>query len=350
MILKPAVTAGRFLKKFDLVKKKSLLVIILASIFLLLIMGGFFWWRINGDFVNSTSKEKIYFTVNKGDGLSKIALGLKEKGLINDTVYFRLIVYLSGYAGKLKAGGYYLSSLMSAGDIIQTLTKGSNDQWLTIVEGLRQEEIAQNLMKNGFVIDINKWNSEINTGELEGKLFPDSYLFPVNATQGAILSIINKNFKKKVEVGLHGEINKNSLNLNQVLILASIIEREARHDEDRAVVAGILLKRLENGWPLQVDAVLQYAVGTQKCQGKTECDWWPKNLGKQDLQFKSPFNTYLYKGLPPWPISNPGLSSIKAVLNPVQTDYWYYISDQAGNMHYAKTDVEHSKNINKYLR
>lgn len=331
-------------------KKKALLIITLASIFFLLIMGGFFWWKINSDLVNPTNKEKIFFPINKGDSLNKISSGLKEKGLINDPVYFRLLAFITGYARELKAGGYYLSPSMSAKDIMQLLTKGSNDQWVTIIEGLRQEEIVQILIENGFSIDVKKWENEVNYGELEGKLFPDSYLVPVNATQGAILLIINKNFKKKVETDLNTEIKKNSLNLNQIIVLASIVEREAREDKDRGIVAGILLKRMQNDWPLQVDAALQYAIGTKKCQNKTECDWWPKNLSKQDLQFKSPFNTYLYKGLPPWPISNPGLSSIKAVLNPVKTDYWYYISDNNGIMHYAKTDVEHAQNINKYLR
>lgn len=137
----------------------------------------------------------------------------------------------------------------------------------------------------------------------------------------------------------------------EVLILASIVEREVKFNNDRPIVAGILLKRLEKNWPLQADATVQYAIASAKCKGKSaKCgNWWPKNLTREDLKIKSPYNTYLYPGLPPGPICNPGLAAIEAVLNPVGSEYWFYLSDEEGKMHYAKTAEEHEENISKYL-
>jgi UPF0755 protein len=131
-----------------------------------------------------------------------------------------------------------------------------------------------------------------------------------------------------------------------VITLASIIEREGQTNEDRPVIAGILMNRLEAGWPLQADATLQYALGYQS-KDKT---WWKKTLYDEDKKINSPYNTYANPGLPPGPISNPGLASIQAAIYPKKTDYWYYLHDPAGGVHYAITLEEHNANIAKFLR
>jgi len=135
--------------------------------------------------------------------------------------------------------------------------------------------------------------------------------------------------------------NNSGFSFDQAIILASLIERETKTDEERPVVAGILIKRLNSGWPLQIDASVQYAVGSEK-------EWWPV-LTLDDLSVKSGYNTYMNQGLPPTPIASPGLSSIKAAFNPEESDYWYYIHDTKGQIHYAKTLEEHNANIAKYL-
>jgi UPF0755 protein len=129
------------------------------------------------------------------------------------------------------------------------------------------------------------------------------------------------------------------------MVLASIVEREGRTDEDRPVIAGILLKRLNSDWPLQADATLQYALGYQAF----EKSWWKKALTVEDKKIRSPYNTYLNAGLPPAPISNPGLSSIRAVVYPTVSPYWYYLHDPQGRVHYATTLEEHEQNIASYL-
>jgi len=131
--------------------------------------------------------------------------------------------------------------------------------------------------------------------------------------------------------------------------IASLVERETRSEAERPVVAGILLKRLKAGWPLQVDAAVQYAVAGVNCSRfDPACQWWP-SLTKEDLMINSPFNTYKFKGLPPAPIANPGLSSLEAAFSPEESDYWFYLHDGQGQIHYAKTLAEHQENIQKYL-
>ena len=133
------------------------------------------------------------------------------------------------------------------------------------------------------------------------------------------------------------------------MTLASIIERETKGADERPVVAGILLKRLNAGWPLQVDASVQYAVSSSNCRGRIlDCEWWPI-LTRSDLDIDSRYNTYKYAILPPGPIANPGLTSLQAAVYPQSSDYWYYIHDDKGIIHYAKTHEEHNENVARYL-
>ena len=179
-----------------------------------------------------------------------------------------------------------------------------------------------------------------------GYMFPDTYLIPQDATAGAIISIFTGAFDKKVTADMRADIRSAGMTLESVVILASIVEREGLTDEDRPVIAGILLNRLEIGWPLQADATLQYALGYQ-AQEKT---WWKKVLTDDDKKVKSPYNTYTNPGLPPGPISNPGIASIRAVIYPKKTEYMYYLHDPTGAVHYAKTLEEHNANVARYLR
>ncbi len=313
---------------------------------------GFFLW-LNASLkpVDNSQKEKITFVIDKGESVSAIIGRLYEQKLIKNRISFKIWVLVSGISKKIKAGSYYLSSSMSGQEVAGSLTKGVNDRWVTIIEGLRSEQIGELLIKKGFAVDPKLWVEKMKISRLEGQLFPDSYLFPTGAGQDKILEIINKNFQKKVTDGLKEQLQGSNLKLEEVLTLASIIEREASKDDDRKIVAGILLKRLENNWPLQVDASVQYAVSSKKCSIlNSPCDWWPKSLTQSDLKIKSPYNTYLYTGLPPSPICNPSLSSITAVLSPEDSLFWYYISGSDGVMHYAKTHDEHIQNVQKFLK
>ena len=161
---------------------------------------------------------------------------------------------------------------------------------------------------------------------MEGYLFPDTYLFLPGAETEQIIGTMRDNFKKKA-----GDIAQD------IVIMASLIEKEVPASDDRRIVSGILWKRLEIGMPLQVDAVFPYITGKRE-------------VLLDDLKINSPYNTYLYKGLPPGPIANPGLDAIEAARNPKETPYLYYISGKDGKTHFAKTYEEHLKNKEKYLR
>ena len=164
------------------------------------------------------------------------------------------------------------------------------------------------------------------TAGLEGYLFPDTYLFLPGAETEQIIGTMRDNFQKKA-----GDVGQDTV------IMASLIEKEVPDSDDRKIVSGILWKRLEIGMPLQVDAVFPYITGRQK-------------VLSDDLKIDSLYNTYFYKGLPPGPISNPGLDAIEAARNPKESPYLYYLSGRDGKTHFAKTFAEHLKNKEKYLK
>jgi len=318
------------LKKFNL---SIILILAVAAIV------GFFWWRsvlLPVDPNNTTSQT---FIVKKGENLSSTSIRLQEADLVRSSLAFKILVLSKGMSDKIQAGSFVLNPSLTGQQIAEALTHGTADIWLTFPEGWRSQEYGQRLTANLTEFDYQDWL--VLTKDLEGQLFPDTYLLPKQATAGAVISFLTNNFEKKFS-GEFQKAKNNDLTENQVLTIASLVEREARHDEDRAVVAGIIIKRLENDWPLQIDASVQYLAGDQN-------DWWPI-VTKQELNIDSPYNTYKYKGLPPGPICNPGLSSIRAVLYPTTTDYWFYLSDNQGKMHYARTIEGHNDNISRYLR
>jgi len=309
------------LKKF-----KSLFHSFLVFLVVVTAAGFWFHWAVQPRAGQAAIK---IFVIRQGEATDSIVKRLYQEGFIRHPWAFKLLLYKEGIRGKIQAGDFYLSPNMSALEIAHTLTHGTLDRWVTLIEGWRSEEMAAEL---GLAASEFKKH--------EGFLFPDTYLIPKDASSAAVIKILKNNFNKKI-AAVSPKLQETGLTLKQAIILASIVEREARLDEDRPIVAGILLKRWQNNWPLQVDATVQYALGR-------EGNWWPK-VNKEDLKVPSPYNTYLYSGLPPGPICNPGLSAIKAVINPQETDYWFYLSDSQGKMHYAKTNEEHNQNILQYL-
>jgi UPF0755 protein len=295
------------------------------------------WFYIN---VQPVSDNKTFsnFVIIKGASASQIGNKLASAGLIKNALAFKIYVQFTGQSGKLQSGEFRLSPSYSLFQNVSALFNGPIELWVTIPEGLRREEVAAK-----FTAALGK--DTVFTGEFlqaskgeEGYLFPDTYLFPTEASASAIVNKMTDIFTTKTQ----GLVPKGSnLSFSGSVILASLIERETKTDAERPVVAGILLNRINAGMPLQVDASVQYTVGTSK-------DWWPI-LTLADLKTDSRYNTYKYQGLPPAPIANPGLSSLKAAFAPTENDYWYYIHDSKGQIHYAKTLTEHNANIAKYL-
>lgn len=290
---------------------------------------------------NDTAEQQ--FVIPKGQSIIKIGERLQEAGLIKNVLAFRLIVKKDNLSNKIQAGSFKINKAMTLSEIAQTLTTGTQDSWVTLQEGWRNEEIAESIARQNFSQFDKDEFIKLAKGS-EGKLFPDTYLVPLQITAEQFYSLLTNTYERKV-AALDLTDNPQNLTANQVLILASLVEREGRGVQDMRNVAGILMNRLEINMALQVDATLQYANGYDQTQ-KT---WWKEPLAK-DKETISPYNTYLNAGLPPTPICNPGLDAIQAVLNPVPSDNLYYLHDSTGLGHYAKDYDEHLANINKYLR
>lgn len=294
--------------------------------------------------VSSQTAESSRFVINKGQSVSAIAKNLQAEGLIKNEFVFRFVVKKLGLQSKIQAGSFELSPDMNPSEIARKLTTGTVDLWITIPEGWRREEIASSLARQGLESLDEEEFLRLTQG-LEGKLFPDTYLVPRQITAQAMVNLLTQTFEKKIVIGLTQEISSSKYDLDQALIMASLVEREALGYDQMLHVAGILWRRIEIGMPLQVDATLQYAKGYDQIQKS----WWTTPLSV-DKQIDSPFNTYQNPGLPPAPIANPGLNAIKASLSPLVVDDLFYIHDSSGTMHYAKTLEGHNANINKYLR
>ena len=265
----------------------------------------------------------VEFEIEKGESVKSIASRLKSTQLIRSPLVFRLIVRQNKLT--VQAGVYQLSPSLTPSVLAQTLTKGlAVDQKITIPEGYRSEQIAETAglpLKEFFLAAKG----------LEGQLFPDTYFVKEDVAPVELVKIMHDNFVKK-----GGEIDKNTL------ILASLVERETKGDAEKPIVAGILKKRLAEGWNLELDATVQYFLGKPG-------NWWP-NTKLLDRKLASPYNTYLHGGLPPAPIGNPGLASINAVRNAENSPYYFYLHDKSGQIHYGATSADHNQNIAKYIR
>ena len=319
--------------------KKRYIIFFLILIFAL---SSYLFYREGALPFNKNDKTTKIFVIAKGESLNNIINNLAKEDLIRSKVVFRFIVEQLGVAKSIQAGDFRLSPSMTAFQIANALTHGTLDVWVTLIEGTRKEEMAQVI---GRELDI----PEVEFIKLasEGYLFPDTYLIQKDATAGSVILILENNYNQKFTPELKAKAAKKGLSEKDVITLASIVEKEAKHEKDKKTVASILLKRLDNDWPLQVDATIQYALGYQA----SDKSWWKKVLSFDDLEIASPYNSYKNKGLPPAPISNPGLVSIEAVVNAdASTPYWFYLSDQQGNMHYARTGEEHAANVRKYLQ
>jgi UPF0755 protein len=291
----------------------------------------------------SGSKEEI--VIEPGQTVRGIASELEEAGLIRSANLFVGYVTLKGIASELEAGRYEIPPSLSMLQVIELLRHGSFDIRLTFLEGWRREEYSEYALQN-LPVDTEEFDGSF-LGEsegLEGYLFPDTYLVAQSIIAKDLVDTLRNNFEKKyAEVAEAVEVR--GFNREEVVVLASLVEREAREPGERAVIAGIFLKRLELGMPLGICATVQYVLGYQE----EENSWWKGTITTEDTKVESPYNTYINTGLPPGPICNPGLDALKAVADPQASEYLYYLHDEDGNIHYAKTLDEHNQNVATYL-
>lgn len=301
------------------------------------------------------------FVVKPGSGAKQIAAELEAQNLVSSSLLFRTYLYLTDREAHLQAGTYDLSAAMPMRDIAAALVSGrvlSNEVRLTVIEGWDLRDITAALEK----LEILKANEFYRVaGEppdrdsLEGYLFPDTYFIAKNASAETVVKKMQDNFNRKVDESLRKEIERQKRSLRDVITLASIVEREvgrnvkrgtrlseeelARVSEERRIVAGIFLNRLEENMALESDATVAYITGSDSNRATLE-----------ETKINSPYNTYRSRGLPPGPIANPSLDSIRAAVNPLETNYFFFVTDEEGVAHFARTLEEHKANRAKYLK
>jgi len=293
--------------------------------------------------VASEKKELTRFVIPKGQSVMHVADRLVEEKLIKNSRIFQLYYRFNEDKYNIQAGSFELSQSMSLTEILDVLSDGTDDLWITFPEGIRREEIASSLSE----YDLTSFDEDeflLQTVGMEGKLFPDTYLVPKEITTQTLISLMSNTFDKKIAL-FADDIEQSDYSVDELIVIASLLEREAKGLEQMKMVAGVIYKRLEMGMPLQVDATLQYAKGYNELTGS----WWSTPLAV-DKELDSRYNTYLNPGLPPAPICNPGFEALEAAVNPVFSDYLYYIHDSTGQIHFGKTLQEHNQNINNYLR
>ncbi len=318
--------------------RSKLIVWILVLFGLGLFIWNFYSSQANAP-VDQNGKDQI-FTVTAGESVSEIASQLASQKIIRSSDAFKSDLKAKGADSSVQAGDFTVSAAKSTDQIAQIFADGPAGKWVTLIEGWRDEEMADKLSQE---IGIN--SSDFIKNAKEGYMFPDTYLFKPTTTLNDVISKLEENFNKKYDQTLQNQVKSVGLTPDQGVILASIVEREARSDTARQMVASILLKRFKIGMVLNVDASVQYALGYQKSQNS----WWKKALSLEDLKIDSPYNTYVHAGLPPGPISNPSLSSLQAVAKAdPNTPYLYYYDDSEGVAHYAKTLDEQNANVVNY--
>jgi len=317
----------------------AVLLLLAAVVF----VGGVFWWK-DATGAPSTPPPEERFLITRGASAQQIANNLENAGIIKSALSFKLYTQSHGVASSIPPGQFVFSGSQDLAGVVETLLKGPTELWTTVPEGLRREQVPELFIAS---LGLTEEEAAVFREEFldesrgrEGYLFPDTYLFPPDTSGARVATVMQQTFDQRFP----GATDK-------VVILASLIERESRKDSERPTVAGILQKRLDAGWALNVDATVQYAIATENCGLNVEnCDnWWP-TISRADYEHESPYNTYQFSGLPPTPIANPGLSSLEAAASPETSPYWYYIHDAGGTIHYAETLEEHNGNVAQYLR
>lgn len=315
------------------IEKKHYPVILSVVLGLFLIIFYFSFFKAPQNF-----RTGIVVEIPDGSTLRSAGDILEKEGIIVSSDLFSITSTIF-FGGKVIAGGYFFEEKIPLLSVVFRLKRGDYGvifPRLILKEGITLKEMAKECAR--IFVDCKEGEFlELAKGK-EGYLFPDTYFFPPNATAADVVKTIEKNFDKKIKM-LESDIEKFGEPIISVIIMASVIEGEAREDYDRRVVAGILWKRIKIGMLLQVDAPFKYLKG----KGSSE-------LSKNDLKIDSPYNTYIYKGLPPTAINNPGLLSIKAAISPIETDYLFYLTDSEGVFHYARTHDEHVLNKARYLK
>ncbi len=294
--------------------------------------------------VNAAAGGSVVVVIPPGMTTQAIGELLYGKGLLRSVALFRAVVSLERAGGKLQAGEYVFSKAMTAREIIGKLTRGETGyRQFTIPEGYTIDQIAA-LLESQNIVPAAKFKAYaagaapydyINPAanvkyKSEGFLFPDTYRISPGASEEQIVKMMAAQFDRQFTPAMRKRAAELGLSMRQVIILASLVEKEAQLAKERPVIAGVFLGRLKQDMPLQSCATIQYILGYPKPE-----------LTVQDTELPSPYNTYQNMGLPPGPIASPGLAAIQAVLNPAAIDYLYFVANKDGSHVFSRTYEEH---------
>ncbi len=291
----------------------------------------------------NNTKKAMKITINHGESLSTISNKLLKSGIITNEKSFGMATKIMGLEKSIPVGSYQLKNVNTNKDIISRLVYGSPEiKRVTLLEGWNIKQVSSHLIKEmGFEYSnlleaINDkdfvQSLELGSDNLEGYLFPETYYFFDGVKERSVIRRLVKEYKKFWS--RENIIKADSMNLtqHQIVTLASIIEGEAIYDSERPIISAVYHNRLKKGMKLQADPTVQYIIKDG-----------PRRLLNKDLRIKSPYNTYLYQGLPPGPINSPGFESLKAALNPEKNEYLYFVAKGDGYHTFSKNEKDHER-------
>ncbi|HTX03738.1 MAG TPA: endolytic transglycosylase MltG [Candidatus Acidoferrales bacterium] len=321
--------------------------LIVIPVLIALVVVASIWYAIFGN--RSRPNAATDVIVPHGATSGDVATLLAGRKVISGPMVFRILARVRGVDRDLEAGEYVFPPHQTVDQILQELLIGRARvaTWVTIPEGFTAVQIADALAdhKLGAESAYQTYFEHqtivlggVRTKSLEGYLFPSTYLFPLAASPEQAASILVDQFRKELPGDAEQQARRLGYTLPQVVTVASLVEREAKADDERPLIAGVIYNRLRKGMPLQVDASLEYAFPNHHTE-----------ITSADLRTDSPYNTYLHVGLPPTPIANPGLPSLLGALHPARTDYYYYVYKGHGHHAFARTLGEHNANVERYL-
>lgn len=324
------------------------IVMISAAVILLLIPSVCFFYFYS--FVPSNTK-KVIFEISRGMGLREIAAKLEECGVVKSDKFFILLAMLKGKQNRLQAGEYEFNPGESLSDVIEKIVRGEVIvRKITIPEGLNIYEIADLLEKKG-VVSGKEFTEKAKRADLatefigkpstsfEGYLFPETYYYKKGVTAEELINMMTSRFKS-VWNSLKNHRNGTNLSDQEIVTLASIIEKETGEPSERRMISEVFHNRLKLGMRLESDPTVIYGLGNE----------FDGNLTREKLKMTSNYNTYLFSGLPPGPIANPGKASLEAALDPTDFNYLYFVANGEGGHEFSKSYTDHVKAVHKYQK
>jgi UPF0755 protein len=286
--------------------------------------------------------------IPSGSTFAEATGDLQRAGVLASPLAFRLLARLRNLEGAIESGEYRIPAHTTTDDVLRALVRGAVDaKWVTFPEGFTAREMSDRLARNGLAAPhaFDRYAQThgielggVRTPTLEGYLFPNTYLVGIGVPVDRLAAMFVAQFRAELPAHAEARARAHGLTVPQVITLASLIEREAQADDERALMAGVYYNRLRAGMPLDVDATIEYIFPVHH-----------DVITRRDLEIDSPYNTYLHTGLPPTPIANPGKASIDAAFDPRPSTYLYYVYKGDGHHAFASTLHEHNANVERYL-